>query len=390
MYPIASATGICVQRFAELLCNDYKIDVICVASDMNAVRIAHMSGITIHALAGGAMSQEAHHRGVLRKLCHLYGQAQIKTSLLGNMKWFEVAALKKLKEIDRIRKIDAIFSVCSPLSAHCAALKYKEENASVRWLAYTVDLFATPKRIRPFGHSLESLIKKEQEVLQKADSVLLSEEIYANHPKLVENLKDVEKLPYAIPYQKESEDFKEELGSSKKNRIYCVFAGTLYQDLRNPEVMLDLFSRISDKTVNLHLYTTGCGELVGKYASNVNSITLHGRVPYEEIKRVYQKADFLVNIGNSNSDFIPSKTFEYIATGKPIINFYYGNKPDSVLSKYPLAFHISNKEKQHEVKPIEEFLKSNTGKVLSRRDIEQIYPCNATDYIKNLLKNKID
>ena len=44
-------------------------------------------------------------------------------------------------------------------------------------------------------------------------------------------------------------------------------------------------------------------------------------------------SDFLIlNIGNSNDDFTPSKTFEYIATGKPIVNFYYGKEPDNILS----------------------------------------------------------
>lgn len=386
MYPSASATGICAQRFAEILADDYKIDIICMASDMNAVSVENSSGIIIHALSGGTMKLEAHSRGVIKKLSHFYGQIQIKTKFLGNMQWFSDAALNKLEEIDRENKIDVVFSVCSPLSAHCAALKFKEIKHSVRWVAYTVDLYSIPERIRPFGYTLRDLSDNEQRILQRADAVLFSEEIYSNHYDIVANLKNVERLPYVIPAQTVIEDESELL---EKNSINCVFAGSFYRDLRNPEIMLDIFSKIKDKRIKLHLYSTGCEDLVERYSSKCNSIVVHGRVPYEEIQRVYHKANVLLNVGNANADFIPSKTFEYIATGKPIINFYYGTEPDSVLERYPLAFHVSNEAVQCDTHRIEEFLYNNENAVLSREEIERVYPKNTIGFIKQLLKYNI-
>lgn len=386
MYPNASATGICAQRFAELLSSDYEIDIICIASDMNTVAVEYNSEIRIHALSGGAMWMEAHSKGVLKKLSHLYGQIQIKTIFLGNMRWFVNAALKKMEEIDRISKIDIVFSVCSPLSAHCAALKFRDSHCAIRWVAYTVDLYAIPERIRPFFYTLEKLSKKELRILQCADAVFVSEEIYTNHSEIVANLNNVERLPYIIPEQEIIED---ESKSLEEDHIDCVFAGSLYKELRNPEVMLDIFSRMTDKRIKLHLYCTGCDDLVMKYSSNCNSIIAHGRVTYEEIQRVYQKADVLVNIGNANSDFIPSKTFEYIAIGKPIVNFYYGMEPDSVLRKYPLAFHISNTTMQSNICRIEKFLEINRDKVLLRKEVEDLYPQNSSSYVKQLLVSEM-
>ena len=83
------------------------------------------------------------------------------------------------------------------------------------------------------------------------------------------------------------------------------------------------------------------------------------------------------------------KTFAYIAIGKPIVNFYYGIEPDSVLRKYPLAFHISNTTMQCNICGIEEFLEINRDKALLRREIENLYPQNTVEFIKDLLKNKI-
>lgn len=386
MYPNASATGICAQRFAEILANDYNIDIVCIASDMNAVTVEYSSEIKIHALSGGTMKWEAHCRGILKKLSHFFGQIQIKTRLLGNMQWFSDAALNKLKEIDQENKVDTIFSVCSPLSAHCAALKYKEIKPEVHWVAYTVDLYSIPERLRPFGYTLKELSEKELSILQRADAVFLSEEIYNNHSDIVTDLKNVERLPYVIPYQKVIEDDLELL---KRKDINCVFAGSFYPNLRNPEIMLDIFSRINDSRIKLHLYSTGCEDLVKKYSSKCSSIIVHGRVSYEEIQRIYYEANILLNIGNSNDDFTPSKTFEYIATGKPIVNFYYGKEPDNILAQYPLAFHISNEVIQYDVGRIEEFLNNNWNKAVLSKEIERLYPENTIRFIKQLLKYKI-
>lgn len=386
MYPDASATGICAQRFADLLSNDFEIDIICISSDMNTVSVEYSAGIRIHALSGGAMWMEAHSKGVLKKLSHIFGQIQIKTIFLGNMRWFVNAALKKMEEIDRKNKVDAIFSVCSPLSAHCAALRFRESHRAIHWVAYTVDLYAIPERIRPFFCTLEKLSKKELRILQGADAVFISEEIYTNHSEIVANLNNVERLPYVIPEREIIEDNPKSL---EKAHIDCVFAGSLYKELRNPKVMLDVFSRMTDKRIKLHLYCAGCDDLVMKYSSKCDSIIVHGRVKYEEIQRVYQKADVLVNIGNANTDFIPSKTFEYIATGKPIINFYYGIEPDNVLRKYPLAFHISNTKMQCSICGIEEFLEMNRDKVLLREEVEELYPQNSSSYVKQILVSEL-
>lgn len=386
MYPLPSATGICTKRLAEMLANDYDIDIICIASDMNTDATVLDSGIGVYALSGGTMKLEAHSGGVIKRLSHICGQMQIKTKFLGNLNWFADAALNKLEEIDRKYKIDAVFSVCSPLSAHFAALRYKEKNRSVRWVAYTVDLYSVPERIRPFCCSLSGMLKKELAVLQGADAVLLSEEIYANHSDLVAKLNAVEKLPYALPEQKKA-DGKSVL--PEREGINCVFAGSFYRDMRNPETVLDIFSRIKDKRIKLHLYSTGCEDLVEKYASECSSIAVHGRVSYEQIQRVYRDANVLLNIGNTNSDFIPSKTFEYIATGKPIVNFYYGKEPDSVLKRYPLAFQISSEAEKFDIQGIEDFLINNGNKAVSRDDIERIYPENTVSFIEQLLTSII-
>lgn len=383
LYPNATATGICMQRYAEMISDDYDIDIICIASNMEVATVNLREGIRIHALAGGTQWYEASAKGIMKRLAHLNGQIQMKLRFLGNLKWFSEAAFNKLNEIDKKKKIDVVFSVCSPMAAHYAALKYKETNPLVRWVAYTVDFFATPERIRPIGYSLEKLAELEQCVLRKADAVLLSEEIYNNHPDIVSSLVNVEKLPYVLPFQEVSEARE---GLFEKDTVNCVFAGSFYPKLRDPEIMLDTFSRIQDSRIRLHLFSSGCDEIVERYGSRCRAIVPHGRVSSNEIQKVYYEADVLINIGNTNTDFIPSKTYEYIASGKPIVNFYHGAEPDHVLKRYPLAFHISNEVKQDEVQDVEDFLNETFGNRVSKEEIERLYPSNTACYIKRLLK----
>ena len=54
------------------------------------------------------------------------------------------------------------------------------------------------------------------------------------------------------------------------------------------------------------------------------------------------EADVLINIGSSVDTMVPSKIFEYMATGKPIISFFRHDTEPSIhyLGHYPLTLLI--------------------------------------------------
>ena len=386
MYPNASATGICARRFADILSDEYEIDLICMASDSVAIEVKS-GNIRIHALSGGTIEKEMQSMGVEKKLHHLRGQIQIKTRFLGNLQWFADSTYAKLIEIDKKKSVDAVFSICSPLAAHVAAMNFKKRNKTVRWIAYTVDLYATPERIRPVGHSLSSMAEREMEILNRADAVLLSEEIYGNHHEMVDRFENVTKLPYMIPEQQKVQDEGE--SGFDKDKINCVFAGSFYSTIRNPETMLESFGELNDDKIMLHLYSSGCEELIKRYNSTCRNIIAHGRVSQDDIKKIYEDADVLVNVGNANDDFVPSKTFEYIGIGKPIINFYYGDKPDSAMERYPVVANIANDTRESSGCVIDEFIKRSIAMKVSKQHIDILYPENNSDRIRQLLVSKI-
>ena len=97
----------------------------------------------------------------------------------------------------------------------------------------------------------------------------------------------------------------------------------------------------------------------------------------------------MINIGNANEDFVPSKTFEYIGTGKPIINFYYGSKPDSVMERYPIVINIPNEQGKVDSNMIESEICKLKNSYISNDEIEMIYPENTAHYIKEFLMNNL-
>ena len=378
-YPEPSPTGLCVKRFVELLKDDYNIDVICISSNNETEDIETSDGIIIHALAGGLYSKEKVARGIIKKLVHQLTRFQLVTCGLGNLNWFRKKALKTLGYIEKEKRIDLILSVCSPFVAHVAARDYKQKHRYIYWCGYTVDPYSSFKRIRPFWCSRKNLIHKEKDVLMKMDHLLISDEVFRNREDLFNGHQSYEVLPYMLPALT-LPDLKE--NNFNNEVVNFVYAGRFYEDIRNPEPLLKTFAKICDNKFRLHLYCAGCESIVEKFIGLSNGIIKHPLVPHDEMVKIYAMSDVLVTVANSTSEFLPSKTFEYIATGKPIISFDLYST-DKVLDKYPLCLRISNIENDTP-KRIKEFVTNANNKKISQIEINRIYWRNTQENIKSI------
>lgn len=383
-YPNPSPTGLCTRRYAKLLADEYDIEIICMSNGEAAQTLVDENGFTVHILAGKRMAAEYKSKGVFKKLIHLHGALQIKTKLLGNLRWYRRAACKKLNEINCKRKLDAVLTVCSPFAAHFAGMDFKKDHPDVTWCGYTVDPYAAKNRIRPIGCTFKKLVEKEAAVLSFMDAVFVSEEVYKNRPELYRHSNNCKTLPYLLP------DFN--TGGSKNKRfndsdINCVYAGSFYRDIRNPETMLSCFSGLADTNIKLHLYARGCEDIVAKYSALADNIVMHDRVGADEIAEVYREADILVNIGNATPEFLPSKTFEYIASGKPIIHYYYEGMKDGILDKYPLCLQLRIKSKDTSGDVLLNYIHENRNKIVASDEVESIYTKHSKANIREILLN---
>ena len=378
-YPEPSPTGLCVKRFVELLNNDFDIDLLCISDNGKCEHIRTNDGIVVHTLSGGVFTVKNRTRGLISKIFHQIGRLQIKTHILGNLGWYKHAVIKKLIEIDEICRIDTLFSICSPFVAHVAAKEYKSSHPDINWCAYTVDPYSTPNRISPIGYTLKRISLIERDTLRKSDSLLLSDEVFNNRNDLYNGHPCCKPLPYIMP------DINTSNSKYKyfdKNNINCVYAGRFYEDIRNPELLLSVFSCFKDNNIKLYLFSKGCEERVASYVTKCNNIIRKHQVAHSDMEQIYSESDVLISISNTTIEFLPSKTFEYIATGKPIVCFNCNDTDKNVLKNYPLKFFVYNNE---EIDSVEQFIINSKGKDTPKKDIESIYERHMTSSVRNIL-----
>lgn len=385
LYPNPSPTGLCAYRYASLLKELYDIEFIALTA--NGKEEDDVYGVfPVYTLSCIRLRLEHKTKGFVSKILHLIGSSQLKTRLHGNLGWYAKAAYKKLEELNQKRSIDAVFTVCSPLQAHIAGAKFKERHQQVRFCAYTVDPYATKARIVPLFRSYEDFVTLEKTISGKADCLLLSEEAMNTRQDLYGGLDNKMALPYLLPQTKQGEGGKYEAG-----KIHCVYAGSFYKDIRNPEYMLRVFSALKDNDVVLHLYSSGCDEIVRHYLDKSSCIESNGYVSQEELYGYYASCDFLVGVGNKMNDFLPSKTYEYLSLRRPIVFFNPVGYDNKVLERYPHSLQISDDmpiEVSSEL--FDNFVKREKGVAISEDELKRLYSENTGENIKRILLNGLN
>lgn len=386
-YPTPSPTGVCAEKYSSLFSNEYDIDVVCVSqkTDMTPFtfnkKTVYPVGSKYYIWQKGISSRS-------NKI--LLSASKIPVYIMGfiwNPKvlhWYAKMALKKLAEINESRKIDLIISYAAPMAAHTAAACFKLANPCVKWLAISFDSYGAQ------NHNKLRYCKYEKEILDKADHVFVSEEIFNSCTHLmIGNQERYSPLPYIIKLEERVATTTHVM--LPKEKINLVYAGSFYKDLRSPDFLLRVAAAMTDKAV-LHLFcTSDCDDLINHYVSIANGkIVRHNFVPQEEIKLIYQEADVLINVGNNIPQFKPSKTFEYMATLKPIINIFYDGFYDNTLAMYPKCLQVCNNSPIDDtIVLFDRFIEDAAGSIVDILEMKKLLDKHGEENIKSMLQNSI-
>lgn len=136
-----------------------------------------------------------------------------------------------------------------------------------------------------------------------------------------------------------------------KGAINIVFSGLL-SDLRNPLPIISLLGKceMADR-INIVFFSMGAMDIVNEAAINFKgSIIYHDYIPLNELHTIYRHADFLLNVSHINAKMTPSKIFEYMSYGKPIISTYVtdGDSAQNYISRYAEGICIDLKRTETE------------------------------------------
>lgn len=144
--------------------------------------------------------------------------------------------------------------------------------------------------------------------------------------------------------------------SERFEKITFLYTGTL-QEKYGVKNLVDQFSLIDND--NIQLIICGYGELDG-YIRDISKrdskIKFYGSLAREEVLKLQNKADFLINPRPNNEEYtkfsFPSKILEYLSTGNPVLTFKLDGMPDEY-DKYIYYFdendHLCIKNKIEEV-----------------------------------------
>ena len=107
------------------------------------------------------------------------------------------------------------------------------------------------------------------------------------------------------------------------------------------------------------------------------NVSWYHNLPLAECLGIMCHADILINLGNKSTNQTPSKVFDYIGTGNPIVNFH--SLPDDTskfyLEKYPMKLNILETENALSdcVDQFVAFSEEFVGKSVPRETLKEIY-----------------
>ena len=133
--------------------------------------------------------------------------------------------------------------------------------------------------------------------------------------------------------------------------LRCVFAGSLYPQLRTPHFALELFAALDLTDVQLSFLGGGWQNypaclLPPYYDILGDRLTVAGPVPPSQAAAALAGADVLLSLGNGVDNQVPSKLFDYLASGKPILHLakLQSDPCLAYLEKWPLACIVQESE----------------------------------------------
>jgi len=299
--------------------------------------------------------------------------------------------VKKLNQL-RANEYDVVMAVCAFYDAAEAVRHYCEKagRGRAKYTLYQVDPLAGNYAYRSCSN--EKLQEYEKSLYSMMDSIFTTPVIWKEKQKANWNMHGVTTVEFPGIQGGKRETFAAK--RSDNQLIRCVFAGYLYDEIRNARYTLELFSHMAN--TNIHLYVLGAGQeaLLKDYSNGELKGRLHllGSKSLDECNEWLESADVLVNIGNSVLNQIPSKLFTYMCIGKPILNtcksldcptLRYGEF-------YPLmASTIENEENvASEATRIEKYILEHVGQRVSSEDIEARMRQCTPKYVARVMMNQ--
>lgn len=225
--------------------------------------------------------------------------------------------------------VDMIITEYGDIACLNAGRYIKKRDKRIKAVAYFIDaLYCGAKpNLMPEKTKNRKAIGWENKMLKDFDRVIMMEATKSHYMEVQRSINYFKKIRFLdLPMLKVC-DHSISIVSNVTDKIKFVYIGSMPRNIRNPQYILNLFKAINNDDWQFDIYGNNeYLDLVSEYSKY--NIKYKGVVSHEDAINIIADADYLINIGNSMSEMVPSKIFEYMSYGKPIIStFKIDNDP---------------------------------------------------------------
>ncbi len=314
--------------------------------------------------------------------------------------WLYVNAAKRLHEKEQF---DCVIAEHHGYDTLFAGHKLKEYDSSIRLLSVLWDPFSgkTLPKYLPRWYSNRMIEKDEQRVLKTSDAIIA---LKTNERYQLEHSSDkcFFKRMFFLDIPKITEP-KVILSASESELsdyiwpecINIVYSGLLGLPDRDPTLLIEALGNTSFAP-RIHLLFLASGEGRERAAllkdTFAGAIDIRGFVDSDYLSGILAHADFLLNFGGSNSVMIPSKLFDYMSTGLPIISTTVSDTDASVryLRKYGNALIVEHGITADEATSrLEHFLAEAAGRRIDFSRVCDLFPDATPDAYVRIIEGVI-
>ena len=269
----------------------------------------------------------------------------------GSCIWYFPAQRKARSRLNQ-QTFDVLISVSLPFTSHWLGLRLKKRFPELRWLVDIGDPFAFLREAPKNNHKLYGQLNfiAERKVLEQADAVAVTVEqakdAYLDHFSGLQT--EISIIP---PLFVASEPEIPQDISFDENRLTLAYFGAFYDGIRSPLHFLRLLEAIAMAMPDLYQQLEICffGGIGGKaqdcfkeFPALAHSFKLYEAISRPQALFLMQQTDILLNIGNLTIHQLPSKSVDYLASGKPILNISYHQEDpfQKVFDTYPAICNL--------------------------------------------------
>ena len=269
---------------------------------------------------------------------------------------------------------DIVFAEHLGINCLCAAKTIKKKNTDVKTIAVFWDPMygKNGAKYLPSSYTEYKSLKTQERLMRYFDRIVQMDSAKDFFERNKEKVAFLDKVSFfSIPgiikpiVSSNSMNYPDYYDSNKINILYT---GLLTND-RNPIPFLKLIEKTSTPNkFNFVFLSSGIGfdNLLRFKEKSSLSIHVFGYVGAEILASYMANADCYLNLGGEQLNMVPSKIFEYMSYGKPIISCFRTNDASLIyFAKYPNAclIDIDEKDTFQNIARIERFVANLSSKV---------------------------